>query len=146
MANLDQIIADAQTHIEAIISLLAGGATAGSLDAAAIQMLQTQAVSLSADLTEAAPAVQLLLTQLAQCQGSQPNPAPAPAPSASPTSPMQVDAKAAALVALGALVIGGFGGYLIKGATSSAGKPHKRHTALQEGARRRRLPAHNPKD
>ena len=136
MASLDQILADAQTQIQGIISTLTTGAAAGGLDATAIQALQTQAVALAADLTQALPASQQLLQQLAQCQ----QPAPAPTPTPQPTSPMQVDAKAAALVALGALVIGGFGGYVLKGATSGAAKPHKRHNPLTQEARRRRLP------
>ena len=143
MASLDQIISDAQTQIQGVISTLTTGAAAGSLDATAIQALQTQAVALAADLTQALPASQQLLQQLAQCQGSQPNPAPAPAPAPPATSQMQVDAKAAALVALGALVIGGFGGYILKGATSGssgARGSHKRHNPLKEEARRRRLP------
>jgi len=140
---LDSTLADAQTQIQSILTALTAAAAAGSLDASGIQQIQTAAVALAADITQAGPQVATLEQQLLACQ-QQPQPAPSPAPSAQPAS-LMVDAKVAALVALGALAIGGVGGYLIKGSGIVGESRKKKHNPLNAGeARRRRLPAHNP--
>jgi len=138
---LDNTLADAQTQIQAIITSLTAAAAAGTIDASGIQQLQTAATALAADITQAGPQVATLEQQLLACQ-QQPQPAPTP----QANQQLMVDAKVAALVALGALALGGVGGYLIKGSGILGESGRKRHNPLKaREARRLRLPPHpNP--
>ena len=129
MSQLDTDLAAISSNLQAMVSTLTTGASAGSLDAAQVAALQLNATAITGALADASVQATALSNQLAACQAAQGG--TTPAPGAAPGAPLMVDAKAAALVALGALALGGFGGYVARG--MMGGGHHAKRNPLQVG-------------